>query len=94
MTRSAGAVLGATGAISVATVANRIGALPVRLVAGSPQAFQGGRFGLLGTSVLDVEHAVALACGVAAMWAASTLASRSDARHRLQRRLPAPDLAG
>ena len=209
MTRSAGAVLGSTGAISVATAANRIGALPVRLVAGSPQAFQSGRFWLLGTSVLvadrpavasiagfavvglaaialcgarvawiagvsghvlsaalvyaaivlarlddptafhsvfsvadygtsaviaawigavayrlwardarllavslcaaagligwlfkgalsvlDVEHAVALACGVAAMRAASILSTRSVARDSRRRRLPAPDLAG
>jgi hypothetical protein len=66
MTRGAGTVLGATGAISVVTAIDRLDVLPVRLFTSSPQSFEDGRFWLLGTSVLVADRpAVASILGFA-----------------------------
>ena len=56
MTRSYGAVLGATGLISVATAVNRLDVLPTRLFASSPQEFADGRVWLLATSALVADR--------------------------------------
>jgi hypothetical protein len=51
-----GAVLGATGLISVATAINRLDVLPTRLFASSPQEFADGRVWLLATSAVVADR--------------------------------------
>jgi hypothetical protein len=56
VTRSYGAVLGATGLISVATAIDRLDLLPTRLFASSPQEFADGRVWLLATSAVVADR--------------------------------------
>ena len=73
MKRNAAALAGLTGAISVVTVVNRLGAIDVRTLAATPQQLADGRVWLLLTSaVLADKPAVAsvlgfLVVGVAAL---------------------------
>lgn len=64
MKRNAAALAGMTGAISVVTVVNRLGAIDVRTLAASPQQLADGRVWLLLTSaVLADKPAVASILG-------------------------------
>lgn len=87
MKRSAAALAGATGAISVVTAINRLGGLDVRTLAATPQAIADGRIWLLLTSAsLADKPAVAsilgffvvglatlVLCGARVVWLSAAL---------------------
>ncbi len=59
MKRSAAALTGMTGAISVVTIANRLGAIDVRTLASTPQQVADGRVWLLVTSAVVADKPAA-----------------------------------
>jgi hypothetical protein len=59
MSRGSASILAATGVISAVTAVSRLGALPVRELAATPQSFADGRVWLLATSAILADRPAA-----------------------------------